>query len=278
MISRWIDWASKNVILNVVIVIIYYLLVVLPHEIVGGIIAGMFREHGRPFYDKILLIVFSAILMIFIITLSKRIYHHTNRKIVLFYLLLTCFFAFLCYEYLFVVNVEAIHFVQYGVLAILLFPLFRNYTYVLIWTTVAGVIDEFYQYDILAPGKTEYYDFNDVIIDMVGAGFGMVAIRVYDPEIFRFDFSHFLKSLHSKLIFLFLGVVSILFVVGLFTYYPEEGSIFFLQAKPIPWFWFELPPEVVFHVIPPWEGVGLIVALLLFYKWIENKSPLLSKI
>lgn len=269
---KWIDWGSKNQFLTIGISVMYFLCVVLPHEIIGVQIAALFQKHGRPFYDKVLLIIFVVLFLTTVIFLYRKIKNHPRKGRILFFGLANTFFAILCYTIIFVVNVEAIHFLQYAIFALIVFPLTRNYTYTHIWATLAGTCDELYQYLVLSPQRTDYFDFNDVVINMVGAAFGLIMIFIYNPISNPFSWSAFRSSkLCWFLIALILGVTA-LFVSGLASYHPTESSWFILQKEVIPWFWYELPPAVVFHVMTPLEGVIIVLFLLLFFSKLDKGS------
>ncbi len=77
---------------------------------------------------------------------------------------------------------EYIHFSQYAILAILmsrvLDPGAKNAPIgkILFWTTVMGVVDEMIQYFLIAPSYGMYLDFNDFILNEVGAAAGLLII------------------------------------------------------------------------------------------------------
>ena len=76
-----------------------------------------------------------------------------------------------------VVNVEIIHIAQYCVMAILIYPLLRNFNLVMLSATLLGALDEAYQYWYLFPEKSDYFDFNDVIINFLGVLLGLIILR-----------------------------------------------------------------------------------------------------
>ncbi|MEQ8954002.1 MAG: VanZ family protein, partial [Gammaproteobacteria bacterium] len=77
--------------------------------------------------------------------------------------------------------IEAIHYLQYGILAFLLasaldpdkqqWPL----TTLLFITVGLGIIDELNQYFLLTPGNSTYIDFNDFVLNMLGEQAGLFA-------------------------------------------------------------------------------------------------------
>lgn len=270
--NKWLSWASRNKWVNLFILLTYYLLVVLPHEVFGVFIASLFKKHGRPFYDRTLLIFFSLVFVVCLIVLAKRICNHPQRSLIIKYLFINTVLAILCFTILFVVNVEAIHFVQYAMFAILAFPLTRNYFQTHIWAMLAGTVDELYQYTILSPERTTYFDFNDVVINMIGAGFGLIAIRIYAPSVDLHSWAEFKTTKLWKLVAFILVATAALFLFGMASYYPEEGSLFVLIKEEITTFWHHMKPAVVFHVLTPLEGIILIVLIFWIFMGIEKGS------
>jgi len=150
-------------------------------------------------------------------------------------------------------------------LALLLFPLLRSYSGTLFWGTILGTIDEAYQYFYLAPNRTNYFDFNDVILDLIGVAFGLILIRSFNPSIAK------IKSWFNKPIAfttLAIGLVTaLLHITGKLRFYPDETATeALLLVKKVPTgFWSEVPPKVVFHIVEPLEGLIVVTTLLLFF-------------
>jgi glycopeptide antibiotics resistance protein len=81
------------------------------------------------------------------------------------------------YEVLIVFSVETIHFVQHALLAVPVFALTMSFGETVGWVTLMGAVDEAYQYFVLYAGnKTVYFDFNDIILNLVGTGIGVLMI------------------------------------------------------------------------------------------------------
>ena len=74
-------------------------------------------------------------------------------------------------------HVEAIHFLQYGLLAVLLDAGLRSPVRAALLATALGVVDECYQYFVLyadhpSRGEAIYLDGNDMLLDAIGAVLG----------------------------------------------------------------------------------------------------------
>lgn len=266
--NAFVHWLCQRKLLNILFVIIYFLLVVLPHEQVGLFTVWVFKDLTRDAYNQLIMILGFVGLGIYAIPILNNIRKNGEGTFILFYLLCTSIFAILCFKLLIVINIEIIHFIQYGFMAILLFPLTMRYRDTLFWATILGAIDEAYQYFYLAPLRTDYYDFNDVIINLIGAAFGLIFIRSFGIGMTKLKKRTWLKSpiVWTSLL---IGLGSlVLYVTGvLHLYPPEDGSMpsILLNRKPPSGFWSVLQPYVKYHVVLPIEGVLITVGLLLFY-------------
>jgi len=268
---RWIYWLSQHRLINLALIFIYYLLVVLPHEQVGLIVSKIFGELELSIYNLIITIVSTTLLCVIILFFYKKIKKNPNQKIIWFYLISTVLFAILCFKILFVVNIEFVHFVQYAVFAMLCFPLTLNYTHTLIWATLAGALDEAYQYFYLSPHRTEYYDFNDVIINLIGAAFGLIIIKIINPVYQSFSWKTYFQShLFYCMVNLSL-LIAIAFASNILGLYPTDTKAQYLLVKKMPTqFWSTVYPEIVYHILLPLEGLLLMIGLFIFYSKLEN--------
>ena len=280
MLNRFLDWLLAHRWVNFIILLVYFVIAVLPHEEVGLIISDLFRPYSRDSYNRILLVCVVCGLLVYLIVVFKE-FQETTYKALVGYFIINLILAALCFKFLFVVNVEAIHFLQYGIFAFLCFPLVRNYSLALVYTVIAGSIDEAYQFYYLAPERTQYYDFNDVIINLIGAVFGLLIIRTLRRKSFKYSFKTFFKSKH-----LIILLAVFLFIIGLFSsgilvkYYDPQNldAKFWLIRKPVTGFWkLERQFNFKFHVVQPWEGVLIVASLLLMYSRLYKGVPLLNK-
>lgn len=249
--------------------ITYYLLVVLPHEEVGKWVARTLDEpYGRDTYNLIILILGIIGGLGYLIPFWKgtnKLAHGKGRTWFAFGL--TLLFVVISFNVLLVVNVEIIHFVQYLILAILLFPLLNNYRDTLFFATLFATADEAYQYLVLAPLRTDYFDFNDVIIDLIGAALGLlllwsVGIKDKISQQKWFQTPTFIGGA------ILTGAVTIAYLTGLLAIYPSDAETqapILLIRKIQENFWTIIHPNVKFHVVQPLEGILILGGLFYFY-------------
>lgn len=189
---------------------------------------------------------------------------------------------FVSLNMLIIVNIEIIHFIQYAFLAILLFPLSKKFFATIVLVTFLGAIDEAYQYYFLSPDRTNYYDFNDVILNLLGAAMGMIFLRSHigintllndSAQSFKkIWFYYFFSCSVMTLLIWQKDLVQRFFnAINLDLDWAEFGAI--LIRIPTTSFWTEIPPKILYHAVQPFEGF-IIVTILLFifsflYKYAE---------
>ncbi len=270
-LSRFLIFLKNRPIIHLFILLTYYLLVVLPHEWVGLLTVDIFGGLPRDTYNLIILIAGIIGLCLYFIPVIRQSWKQESRSLIFFYLVATIILAGLCINYLFVINIEMVHFIQYAVFAILCFPLLQNYNLTLIWATLAGALDEAYQYFYLAPERTDYYDFNDVITNLIGAAFGLILLRAYQIPSIKLSILQFLKS---KTFFLLLAcTIIILFLLTtpyLSLYQGKKEALFYIVKVRPEGFWSVVHPNVTFHIMLPLEGILTTIALWLFYSRLGN--------
>jgi len=269
MILYLYNWLKNNKILNILLVISYYLLVVLPHEEVGIWIAKTLDQpYGRDKYNLIILVIGLIGLLGYLLSIRKGIEAlEKGKERVWFAFIMTLLFIVISFNILLVVNVEIIHFVQYALLAILLFPLLNNYRDTLFYATIFAVVDEGYQYLVLAPLRTDYFDFNDIIIDLIGVALGLLLFWISGLKDTTTNQKWFQTP--TFIGFSILTLVSVIaYLTGILAIYPSESE----QQAPIllirkiqETFWTIIHPNVKFHVVQPLEGVLILTALFYFY-------------
>ena len=140
--NQIITWLKASKVRTAIITIIYFLLVILPHEWVGIKLSSLFSTVTRSTYDLIILSVFLLLLFFVVLAFWKKIMQHSERTKLLFYFALTIFLIALVNNFLLVVNVEFVHYLQYAIGAILLFTLFGNYFVVLFVAFLISLFDE----------------------------------------------------------------------------------------------------------------------------------------
>lgn len=277
-----LNFLDKRPLLNVFAGITFFLLVTLPHEYIGVSIAAIFQGVSRKSYDFTILCLGLLILLIFVGILIRQLKKLNKPKIPIAFLSLCLILMGASLHTLIIVNIEIIHFIQYALMAILVFPLFKNFLSTLLFVTLLGSIDEAYQYYFLSPERTNYYDFNDVILNLLGATIGLIFLRSHSgiAALLRAD----RKAIHIKAwisyaLFISLGAIliwqkssvqNLINNIGFDLDWETYGSV--LIRKPTTSFWTEIPPKILYHVVQPIEGLVIISILLFTFSFLYYKA------
>jgi len=265
---RIVSFLIDRKLLNILVAVVYYIIVVTTHRQVGRFIAqNLDRPLGREAYNLIVLSIGIISLLGLLLLLQKNFrkkLSSAEKKKTLGYLIFLIALIVIAINLIMVVNVEIIHIAQYCAMAVLLFPLLKNFNMVLFYTTILGGLDEAYQYWYLFPEKSNYYDFNDVIINFLGVCLGLIILKSQGLSDVRKS-----PEWYKSSIFWTILVISGTYIVGtatgLISIMPvEEGdpALITLIRKYEPGFWRELPPNVKFHIVRPLEFIILIIILM----------------
>ena len=264
--EKFILWLSGHKSITAGIVLIYFLLVVLPHEIVGQILHDWFFHGSRTHYNYTFIGFTMAGLMLFAFPFWRNLRTDGQARLKLMYAALTIGLIVLAYNLILVLATEFVHVFQYGLMAMLLFPLTLRYGETLFWASMLGALDEAWQYFYLAPEKNLYFDFNDVLLNLLGAALGLIGLSTY-----RSAWKTSALPLHKSpalcvgvllLLMICLGLLTGVLALSMDLSQPGAILLYRLEEQS---FWSE-DPGGRFHIIQFWEAMSLIILLLAIYR------------
>lgn len=245
----------------------YFIAVVLPHKKFGRFLnTKVFSGITRAEYNQMVLLAAIGILLIFLAIFIKNTLKLSDRNSLWAYMALSVVLAAVVIKTLFVINIEMVHFPQYALFAVLCYPLLGSYQQALICTTLAGAMDEAYQYFYLAPKDTYYYDMNDVVTNLIGATLGLIFLRSFDVR--EWSFPRFFRSPAFIMLSAIAAVVALLCIAGVLSIYPSDDTPYQVIRKFPNAFWSHASFDVVYHVIRPLEGVLITTGLIVLYRWL----------
>jgi len=264
-----IEWLSQRPKLTFLLATGYFFAVVLPHEQVQVFVAWMFRNMPREKYQTIIFFTGIGLFCLFLIVLGWQAVKNRRVKETLVYLVITLILLASAVHILIIHNFEMIHFPQYIFLAILIFPLVMRYGETVFWTALLGAVDEAYQYFYLAPQRTAYFDFNDIILNLLGAALGVLLIFSCGIRSRAFDYNKWYASPVFRIIAgLGIGITLLFQTAVLGVYQPVSGEkpwMVLVKTRP-EGFWEHIPHlKDKFHIVRPLEGIILVVLLLVLY-------------
>lgn len=211
---------------------------------------------------------------------TKIVLVHQSQAIKHFgVLLLLLILMYVSDQYLIVNNIERIHYPQYAILALLLGLSLRGELLIFFTASFAGFLDEFLQY-VMNPNRTNYLDFNDIALNVLGAGLGVVVLvgiregaytsaSAYEQQ-FNFIFLSLLVALTGLVAFGLLTDRIVALVEkakerSVFTVFNDRMS-FVMSFEKHSEFWQKSYYGKGFHIFTPFEGLA-VIALLSVATW-----------
>ena len=261
----------------------YFLCVSLPHHPLSDLLdTYVIIPFGLSSVQEGVNVITAGTALVFVVALFalKRKKLRSNSRAAAA-LLATIGVMLLADRILIVNNIERIHYPQYAVLAILLRLSLSSNLLVLAVSSFAGVVDEFLQY-VMNPTRTNYLDFNDFLLNIIGAAFGLILYSVASRGI-QDTFSHYERRVRlafGAVVGLVFGVVLLFLVSGRVISYAEkrdppevfverEGkSSFVLSFEEHSEFWTTAVHGKRFHVLSPLEGIVIMTVLLSGYSYV----------
>jgi hypothetical protein len=259
-----LKWLRVNKAINLMIGIIVYFSIVTFHDEITDLAIKLRNAVGRDNYNAYLAYFFIVILLVFVAYISFNIYK--SKRITLNICLVAgiSILMILAFRILMTYSIEAIHFVEYALLAIILFPLFRSYGETVFWVVILGMFDELFQYFFLVT-NFDYFDFNDNVLNLLGTGAGAIIVFIFNEDIIPVKK---IKWFRSPAILTGIGIMILfiaLYLTGKMTFNPSglaDGASWFSLNRHVVNYvtWEEAYPGRFFHNLNPWEGLAVIYA------------------
>jgi hypothetical protein len=230
-----------------------------------------------PVYNKVVLIVsicggvavFASLLYMLLKTKESR-----NGK--LFFLLITSLLIALHYTFLFEMNIEVVHVLEFTLLSVLLFPLLGSFGASVAFTLPFIFVNEWYQYVVLYPGYIKYFEFNDVVIDLLGCGMAMIFLWIAGVKPHN-NPDAFFKRPELILLLSINLLVAVLLATCVFAFYPEgrcDNTFLILNQLQNPHlFWQTHVYGAVYHVMNPLEGLVAVNGVCLLFACMDFAAP-----
>lgn len=169
-------WLSGRPWIALTLAAAYTVLIVWSHE---AIQQAAFRAYDRFTRERVNVVVqmVGAALLILVVRFAVRaVRKSSQRSVSIAYGLLTAALIAASTLWLLFTDIEVVHFPQFAILAMLIFPAARCYTRTMFFTTLLGFADEAFQYYVSHPNWHIHLDFNDIILNVIGAGAGCLLL------------------------------------------------------------------------------------------------------
>jgi hypothetical protein len=272
-----LKWLGKNRTIAMLTAIMVYFSIVTFHDEITQLAIKARNAIGRDQYNDYLGYFFLILLLLFLAWFVWNIYK-SERKLLNVILVVTITGVMIfSFRFLMVYNIEAIHFVEYAIVAIILLPVFKSYGETVFWVTLLGVVDELFQYFFLVP-EFEYFDFNDNVLNLVGAGAGIILVHslggnaVVIKKITWYRSPAVITGLTILVLFFLLLLTGKMTINP--TGIPGSENWFSLNREIMPEgeFWKEAYPGRRFHILRPWEGMAVMYLLFAGFFYLDYIS------
>ncbi|MFC2084640.1 hypothetical protein ACFLS9_06260 [Bacteroidota bacterium] len=278
---KLLNWLSENPIKTIIISTIYFLSTLLLHVQVGNlfkILYEIFTFEAFSIYIIIVSIILSLLLLLY---LTKHIINHEFKLRTILYIVLTSLLLILGFDLLISYNVELIHYPQYAILFILVFPLNKKFVETIIICSLLSIIDELYQFISIADAR--YLDFNDFVLNSIGTLSGAVIVYIitgykkteHTLKSRDYNLRKFITSRPLIIAVALLIVCIISFSVNILGYWADDNALYNINKelfhnRP---FWHTKPGGGQWHVLYPREGTIILYLLPLIYLGMDIIKP-----
>lgn len=278
-----ISYLSGRKVFTAMFAAIYMALVVFFHRKVSNIFDWLRDLFSFNVYNDAVFEVNIAIMIIFSCFVFIKVRRGEEKLKMTFFWGYNLLLLLLSYNVLITVNIETIHYIQYAIITVPVFALVMRYGETVLWATLLGAMDEAYQYFVLYRDNNEvYFDFNDVILNLIGAGLGVVLIYTLMDAKFKPSFElqqrsrAWYRSPALAITMVILLSSLFLYTAGLLRSYTEEGqtgALIVLRRTPAATQFWTIPrTSKPFHVVSPLEGMIISAFLAASYTLMDKRS------
>lgn len=267
MIQNAVNWLQRHKFVTTVLLLAYFVFIVFMHGPMVDLSNIVQAKLSFALYNKVILAVYSITAITAATLLVRQIRkHEENRVLKLSYLLGTLVLIFIHSRFMFDSNVEAIHSLEFTFLAVLLFALFNRFGAAIMFAVPFMLLDELYQYWVLYPEFNDYFDLNDISMDIYGCCLVMTTLMIFGVK-----GEQPVKPLYQRIEFWGLITMLLLFTIAFATCFiaPYEfqkcsNTLLVLNERmTIEPFWREHPlSHVIYHVQKPIEAIASFSTLV----------------
>ena len=174
-----IAWLAAHRMVNGALVLAYAAFILFAHDHFVQLSIRVMNALTLPVYNSVVAMLVGvgggAFFVVLLLFLQKET-NYRGRK--LGYLVAILILLVLHQLFLFEMNIEVIHAMQFAVLAMLLFPLTQRFGAAIIMSIPFMILDEWHQFQVLYPTYVQYFEFNDMLMDILGCSLLMCGLWI----------------------------------------------------------------------------------------------------
>lgn len=154
--------------LSFIIAVVYALLLILTHDVFQQLALGYQRSVGIQTWNLLFMIAAICVGALFFWIVFRRSGGLQWKRPLVIHMIAVLVLGAAVMEGLMVKYVETIHYVQYALMAVLIYPIVGRVSGAVVLAIAVGMVDEWYQFTVLYPGRGAL-DINDCVMNTVGA-------------------------------------------------------------------------------------------------------------
>jgi len=278
LLARPARWLARHPVCGWSLVAAFTAFNILSHNAVQSI-AGWLGEQLT--IERLSLIVTAGGLLAgaaLLAILALRLRRHPAGVVIAAYGLATLALIAVAYNTLFMINTEAIHFPQYALMGMIVFPLVGRVAESITWVTLFGAFDEAWQYWVLnSEVDFAYFDFNDIVLNLLGAAMGVLLAAALlgdtrERGAAGYGLRDFARSPALAVTGAFVAAGAVLWMLGPLSVLPGgDAWVVLMRSGAREAYWETSYWGKTAHVLLPLEGLVVTFALLALYLPLDRR-------
>ncbi|GAB4295318.1 MAG: hypothetical protein Kow0090_10180 [Myxococcota bacterium] len=170
---------------------IYFTLNVIYHRKINEFFDLFLQWMSYEQFNRAVLLAFLTLAVAFFAALVLAALKTREKLFWLAVLIAWMLLSLLAHYFLQVSNIELIHYPQYAILAVIIYLIICNETYAVLGAALLGALDEAFQFLVLYADRTDLYmDYNDVILNLLGAILGIISYKILNSAFEKASSGH----------------------------------------------------------------------------------------
>ncbi|MBE7507038.1 MAG: VanZ family protein [Planctomycetia bacterium] len=271
--ERILLWLSARPGTTKLLTAAYVLLVVGSHEFIQRSVIACYDRFSRESVNMVVRACGVGIALAFVVHVARHLSRPDGRWTKIVFLIVTLGLIAASWPWLFYTDIEVVHFPQYAILSVLLYAVTRRFGRSMFYASLIGAADECFQFYVSHPNWSINLDFNDMMYNTIGAGFGCTMIYLAVER--RLSArrpphrGHLRRAMPLWTVLLICMTCGLLWQSGQMSLDPlPDGSkprFVVRRHGPSTEYWERTGWGKRYHELSPFEAGGLAVLLIVFY-------------